>query len=140
MHRRPLLGTRAAGPAEEEATVLHHTLHARGRIADMIWFPGSGDLCPARAWQDFMTPRGACPGCRPSMRGYGPDLNSPAPTIMPLHPLDPPDKCFPHVTTHAERCRSGRSGRSRKPLTLQGVRGFESHPLRHTIPISHWFF
>ena len=29
-----------------------------------------------------------------------------------------------------ERCRSGRTGRSRKPLTVQAVRGFESHPLR----------
>ena len=31
-----------------------------------------------------------------------------------------------------ERCRSGRTGRSRKPLTVQAVRGFESHPLRHS--------
>ena len=31
----------------------------------------------------------------------------------------------------AERCQSGRSGRSRKPLCSQGYRGFESHPLRH---------
>ena len=31
----------------------------------------------------------------------------------------------------AERCRSGRSGRSRKPLYPCGYRGFESHPLRH---------
>ena len=30
----------------------------------------------------------------------------------------------------AERCRSGRSGRSRKPLCPQGYRGFESLPLR----------
>lgn len=30
----------------------------------------------------------------------------------------------------AERCRSGRSGRSRKPLYLHGYREFESHPLR----------
>ena len=30
----------------------------------------------------------------------------------------------------AERCQSGRSGRSRKPLCLRGYRGFESHPLR----------
>ena len=29
-----------------------------------------------------------------------------------------------------ERCRSGRTGRSRKPLTVQAVRGFESLPLR----------
>ena len=32
---------------------------------------------------------------------------------------------------HAERCRSGRSGRSRKPLSAQAFRGFESLPLRH---------
>ena len=31
-----------------------------------------------------------------------------------------------------ERCQSGRMGRSRKPLTGQPVRGFESHPLRHS--------
>ena len=31
----------------------------------------------------------------------------------------------------AERCRSGRSGRSRKPLYVHAYRGFESHPLRH---------
>jgi hypothetical protein len=30
----------------------------------------------------------------------------------------------------AERCRSGRSGRSRKPLTFHEVQGFESLPLR----------
>src|SRR5687768_12021403 len=34
----------------------------------------------------------------------------------------------PHI---AERCQSGRLGRSRKPLCPQGYRGFESHPLRH---------
>ena len=31
-----------------------------------------------------------------------------------------------------ERCESGRFGRSRKPLSSQGDRGFKSHPLRHT--------
>ena len=35
----------------------------------------------------------------------------------------------------AERCRSGRSGRSRKPLYPCGYRGFESHPLRQKIRI-----
>jgi hypothetical protein len=34
-----------------------------------------------------------------------------------------------------ERCQSGRMGRSRKPLTVHAVRGFESHPLRHTVTI-----
>lgn len=29
-----------------------------------------------------------------------------------------------------ERCRSGRTGRSRKPLYARAYRGFESHPLR----------
>jgi hypothetical protein len=33
----------------------------------------------------------------------------------------------------AERCRSGRSGRSRKPLTFHEVQGFESLPLRQFI-------
>ena len=32
---------------------------------------------------------------------------------------------------NTERCQSGRMGRSRKPLTVHAVRGFESHPLRH---------
>ena len=32
---------------------------------------------------------------------------------------------------HAERCRSGRTGRSRKPLSAQAFRGFESLSLRH---------
>ena len=31
----------------------------------------------------------------------------------------------------AERCRSGRTGRFRKPLDPIGSRGFESLPLRH---------
>ncbi len=31
-----------------------------------------------------------------------------------------------------ERCESGRIGRSRKPLSGQLDRGFESHPLRQT--------
>ena len=39
-----------------------------------------------------------------------------------------------HHQASAERCRSGRTGRSRKPLTMQVVRGFESHPLRHISP------
>ena len=34
--------------------------------------------------------------------------------------------------TNEERCQSGRMGRSRKPLTVRAVRGFESHPLRHS--------
>jgi hypothetical protein len=31
---------------------------------------------------------------------------------------------------HVVGCRSGRSGRSRKPLCPRGYRGFESHPHR----------
>ena len=34
----------------------------------------------------------------------------------------------------AERCRSGRTGRSRKPLSLHGFPGFESLSLRHKNP------
>ena len=34
---------------------------------------------------------------------------------------------------HAERCQSGRMGRSRKPLYPRGYRGFESHPLRQPV-------
>ena len=33
--------------------------------------------------------------------------------------------------TPAERCRSGRTGRSRKPLRVQAFPGFESLSLRH---------
>jgi hypothetical protein len=50
------------------------------------------------------------------------------PCALPATPLNPPA----HKTTpSAERCRSGRSGRSRKPLWVCAHRGFESHPLRH---------
>jgi hypothetical protein len=37
------------------------------------------------------------------------------------------------VTAALERCRSGRSGRSRKPLCPYGYPGFESLPLRQVI-------
>ncbi len=37
------------------------------------------------------------------------------------------------ATQAAERCRSGRSGRSRKPKYGQPYRGFESHPLRQYV-------
>jgi hypothetical protein len=40
------------------------------------------------------------------------------------------------ASTPAERCRSGRTGRSRKPLCAQAYRGFESLPLRHPPPKS----
>ncbi len=36
--------------------------------------------------------------------------------------------------SNAERCRSGRTGRSRKPLFLHGNPGFESLSLRHFPP------
>jgi hypothetical protein len=36
-------------------------------------------------------------------------------------------------TPAAERCQSGRSGRSRKPLSLCGLPGFESLSLRHAL-------
>lgn len=36
------------------------------------------------------------------------------------------------VDTFSERCRSGRTGRSRKPLGAQASPGFESLPLRHS--------
>src|SRR4051795_9646270 len=45
---------------------------------------------------------------------------------IPLSPPPSRDEDFP------ERCQSGRMGRSRKSLTGQPVRGFESHPLRHS--------
>jgi hypothetical protein len=39
----------------------------------------------------------------------------------------------PPISGAPERCQSGRSGRSRKPLCVQAYRGFESHPLRHLV-------
>src|SRR3954469_1554585 len=45
-------------------------------------------------------------------------------------PLSPPSI---QRIRQPERCQSGRMGRSRKPLTGQPVRGFESHPLRHSL-------
>ena len=49
--------------------------------------------------------------------------------------LAPPRRIpyLPHTQTPAERCRSGRTGRSRKPLSLYGDPGFESLSLRHTV-------
>ena len=40
----------------------------------------------------------------------------------------------PYLRSAAERCRSGRTGRSRKPLSLYGDPGFESLSLRHLPP------
>ena len=40
----------------------------------------------------------------------------------------------PPISGTPERCQSGRSGRSRKPLCVQAYRGFESHPLRQFQP------
>ncbi len=37
------------------------------------------------------------------------------------------------ASTPAERCRSGRTGRSRKPLCAQAYRGFVIPPLRHSL-------
>lgn len=42
----------------------------------------------------------------------------------------------PPISVARERCQSGRSGRSRKPLCVQAYRGFESHPLRHNLLFS----
>ena len=51
-------------------------------------------------------------------------------------PAPGPYTIRPHRSDHrtdgpAERCRSGRTGRSRKPLIVQAIPGFESLPLRH---------
>jgi hypothetical protein len=51
---------------------------------------------------------------------------------VPLVTADP--TFYTPLTKTAERCRSGRSGRSRKPLMVQAIRGFESHPLRQPPP------
>jgi hypothetical protein len=45
-----------------------------------------------------------------------------------------PRRNRPPISGPPERCQSGRSGRSRKPLCVQAYRGFESHPLRHFMP------
>ena len=42
----------------------------------------------------------------------------------------------PRLPCEAEGCRSGRTGRSRKPLWPSGHRGFKSHTLRHRNPCS----
>src|SRR4029079_1963570 len=47
----------------------------------------------------------------------------------------------PPISVARERCQSGRSGRSRKPLCVQAYRGFESHPLRQLLGSElsrHW--
>src|SRR6516165_2978671 len=43
----------------------------------------------------------------------------------------------PLISVARERWRSGRSGRSRKPLCVQAYRGFESHPLRQRCLRAH---
>src|SRR6056297_3822191 len=51
---------------------------------------------------------------------------------MPKPLLSSPTKEIKRIPqTPAERCRSGRTGRSRKPLILHGIPGFESLSLRH---------
>jgi hypothetical protein len=55
----------------------------------------------------------------------------------PLHPRGAFATSRPHMATMpAERCRSGRTGRSRKPLWAQVHPGFESLSLRHTVSSS----
>jgi len=66
---------------------------------------------------------------------------SPRPPSV-LHRVRRPDynprlRSRPRPDGAAERCQSGRSGRSRKPLCLRGYRGFESHPLRQRAPSKH---
>ncbi len=63
---------------------------------------------------------------RPGQPLFGQFHRIPPPPIRVL-----PRKCLPPITRRPERCQSGRSGRSRKPLCVQAYRGFESHPLRH---------
>ena len=53
-------------------------------------------------------------------------------TSLDAAPHDPAGAQRP-VPSLAERCQSGRLGRSRKPLWVQAHRGFESHPLRHAL-------
>src|SRR6056297_1332094 len=56
---------------------------------------------------------------------------------MPKPLLSSPTKEFKRISqTPAERCRSGRTGRSRKPLILHGIPGFESLSLRHITLVS----
>jgi hypothetical protein len=70
-----------------------------------------------------------CP--KPCRSDTASDNGPPGAAIRGCNPAPPP--VHPRSkTTDAERCRSGRTGRSRKPLTLCGVPGFESLSLRQT--------
>ena len=74
-----------------------------------------------------------------------PSAKTPAPRVeralepsapaLPSEPVRPRVEC---AGLRAERCRSGRTGRSRKPLCLYGYRGFESLPLRHYPSLLFW--
>ena len=55
---------------------------------------------------------------------------SPAATPERAHGTACDRRRDPRLTSHPESCQSGRMGRSRKPLRLHGLRGFESLTLR----------
>ena len=91
--------------------------------------------------------RQAAAAIRASGRGTGPARHafkrkSPAntPSWLPPPPLLAFKFCDAISPRPAERCQSGRSGRSRKPLYLHGYREFESHPLRQVLRITHCAF
>ena len=64
------------------------------------------------------------------LSGLGEALRARTGSVKVRAAFDPPAAAFPCSRFLAERCQSGRSGRSRKPLCVQAYRGFESHPLR----------
>lgn len=101
------------------------------RSARGIFRPGERRQGPKRAAAAHYL-QGRKPGntrCEGLPRGTFPE-----PRIFRRNPVARPARLrYIPPTQTAERCRSGRTGRSRKPLTLHGVPGFESLSLRQNL-------
>ncbi len=114
---RAAFGLRSDEIRPSKPRILHIFEHRR------IWSAGTrlrrGPGCPLVVAQ--------CLG--PSRSDTASQDGPPRAAIRGCNPATPPVNAR-SKTTDAERCRSGRTGRSRKPLTLCGVPGFESLSLR----------
>ena len=114
---RAAFGLRSDEIRPSKPCILHIFEHRR------IWSTGTG----LRSRPGLSAGRRSVPRTFPIQHGLTGWPNGAA--IRGCNPATPPVNAR-SKTTDAERCRSGRTGRSRKPLTLCGVPGFESLSLR----------
>ena len=114
---RAAFGLRSDEIRPSKPCILHIFEHRR------IWSTGTG----LRSRPGLSAGRRSVPRTFPIQHGLTGWPNGAA--IRGCNPATPPVHAR-SKTTDAERCRSGRTGRSRKPLTLCGVPGFESLSLR----------